>query len=286
MLLTPTRVTLHWLRVGHCRHPEWVTLRGGRWGAIQFPALCALIIHPSLGPVLYDTGYSDHFDDETRSFPNKLYRWLTPVQLPAEERLSVQLARRGVRMDDIERVLISHLHADHVAGLRDLPRARFTALNDDVTTNIGRTGLSAVRRAFLPGLLPTDFLARLDLADECPVVDLGPQWAPFDRGYDLLGDQSVIGIRLPGHSAAQLGLVLWDQTGRPVLLAADACWSTRAWHDNRMPSPVARLMLHDWARYRETLSGLHTLGTRSPDLRILPSHCSAAWTAFQATGDA
>ena len=276
-------MTLHWLKVGHCRHPEWVTLRGGRWGATIFPALSALIIHPSLGPVLYDTGYADRFEEETREFPNRLYRLITPVHLPPEERLSVQLARFGVRMEHVERVLISHFHADHVAGLRDLPRARFTALRDDVTSNVGLAGFGAVRRGFLPGMLPVDFQSRLDLADDLPFVDLGAEWAPFNRGYDLLGDRSVIGIPLPGHSAAQLGALLCDQDGRPVLLAADACWSTRAWQEQRLPSPFVRSVFHDWARYRQTLAGLHELGTRSPDLRILPSHCSVAWAAYRSS---
>ncbi|MDB4917867.1 MAG: hypothetical protein JWM95_5511 [Gemmatimonadetes bacterium] len=280
MLLTPTRVTLHWLQVGHCRHPEWITLRGGRWGAAKFPSLSALIMHPSHGPILYDTGYADHFEKETRAFPYKLYRLTTPAALPAEERLGAQLAQRGVALDTIARVFISHLHADHVAGLRDLPRARFTALRDDVAGNLGRSGMDAVRRGFLPGLLPPDFRARLDFADDLPVVDLGARWAPFARGYDLLGDRSLIGIPLPGHSPAQLGILLWTEDG-PVLLAADACWSTRAWQECRLPSVLARPLFHDWGQYRRTLAGLHELGTRSPQLRILPSHCETAWASFQ-----
>jgi len=286
VLLTQPPVTVHWLKVGHCRHPEWITLRGGRWRAAQFPSLTALIIHPSLGPVLYDTGYADHFHEETRVFPNKLYRWVTPVSLPAEERLDTQLLRLGVRMGDVSRVLISHFHADHVAGLRDLPNARFTALRDDVVNNLGRTGFGALRRGFLPGTLPTDFGTRLDFADERPVVDLGAQWAPFDRAYDLLGDASVLGIPLPGHSPAQLGALLRDQHGRPVLLAADACWSTRAWREQRLPSALVRPVFHDWNRYRQTLAGLHDIGTRTPSLHILPSHCPAAWAAFQTPTDA
>ena len=97
---------VHWLRVGHCRHPEWVTLRGGRWQPVDFPAHCALIIHPSVGPILYDTGYADHFAAETRTLPNALYRWVTPVQLPAEQQLRSQLRARGVRMEDVARVLV------------------------------------------------------------------------------------------------------------------------------------------------------------------------------------
>jgi glyoxylase-like metal-dependent hydrolase (beta-lactamase superfamily II) len=275
--MTPPRVELHWLRVGRCRHPEWVTLRGGRWGPTDFPAHCALIIHPSFGPVLYDTGYAEHFEHETRGFPNRLYRWATPVQLPAEERLAAQLNRLGVRLDDVQRVLISHLHADHIAGLRDLGRARFVALRADVTASRKQAGWGALRRGFLPGLLPGDFDARLDVADDCAVVDLGPQWDPFDRGYDLLGDRSLIGIPLPGHSPGQLGLAARNADGRPVLLAADACWSTRAWRENRLPSSVARPILHDWAQYRQTLARLHRLGHAWPELLVLPSHCPEAW---------
>jgi len=118
VLLTQPPVTVHWLKVGHCRHPEWITLRGGRWRAAQFPSLTALIIHPSLGPVLYDTGYADHFHEETRVFPNKLYRWVTPVSLPAEERLDAQLSRLGVRMSDVSRVLILPAMGASLTALR------------------------------------------------------------------------------------------------------------------------------------------------------------------------
>lgn len=274
---------VHWLRVGHCRHPEWVTLRGGRWNAVDFPAHCALIIHPSLGPILYDTGYADRFDVETRSLPNALYRWITPMQLPREQRLSAQLSALGVNVEDVNRVLVSHLHADHVAGLRDLPRARFTALREDVLDNIERRGIGAVRRGFLPGLLPDDFSLRLDFADDVRVVDLGAAWAPFTRGYDIVGDGSIIGVPLPGHSAAQLGLLMWNTDGQPVMLVADACWSTRALNENRLPSLVARPMMHNWQRYRATLTDLHALRLHRADLQMLPSHCSVAHAAFIAS---
>lgn len=285
MLLTPPRVEVHWLRVGRCRHPEWVTLQGGRWQPIDFPALCALILHPTIGPVLYDTGYADHFHTETRALPNALYRWITPVTLRPDEHLGAQLRRHGVALADVQRVLVSHFHADHVAGLRDLPQARFTALRDDVAGSLGHRGLSALRRGILPGLLPSDFTERLDIADERPVVSLGPEWAPFSLGYDLLGDRSVIGVPLPGHAPAQMGLVMWRRSGQPVMLVADACWSTRAIRENRLPSMLARPVMHNWARYRSTLTQLHMLQCQQPDLLMLPSHCADAWSAFPPESD-
>lgn len=278
MLLT--RVELHLLRVGRCRHPEWVTLKGGRFAPIDFPAMAALLLHPTAGPILYDTGYAERFREATEPFPERIYRWLTPVRLPAEERLAHQLQRFGLAPEDIQRVLISHLHADHVAGLCDLPQAGFLALRDDVLGSLGRRGWQAVRRGFLPSLLPADFTQRLTLADERPVVELGPAWAPFERGYDLLGDRSLIGIPLPGHSPAQLGVLLRTPAGRPVLLAADSCWSATAWQEGRLPSIVARPLFADWNRYRRTLAGLRELAGRQPDLAIVPSHCAHTLATF------
>lgn len=272
------------MRVGRCRHPEWVTLRGGRFGPIDFPALAALILHPTEGPILYDTGYADHFAEATKTFPERIYRWLTPVQLPEAEKLAAQLRSFGLALGEISRVLISHLHADHVAGLRDLPRARFTALEKDVAGHLGpnaHRGLSALRRGVLPALLPKDFGARLDVADTCPPLDLGPAWAPFPHGYDLIGDKSLIGIPLPGHSPAQLGVLLRTTDDQQILLAADSCWSARAWREQRMPSILARPLFADWADYRTTLAGLKRVATHNPDLAIVPSHCTETFEALR-----
>jgi glyoxylase-like metal-dependent hydrolase (beta-lactamase superfamily II) len=256
-----------------------VTLRGGRLRPISFPALVALILHPTFGPILYDTGYAERFEAATEPFPERLYRWLTPPRLPAEERLGAQLGRLGVRLDDVERVLISHLHADHVAGLRDLPRAAFLALEADVAAQLG-SRWQTLRRGVLPVLLPNDFSARLTLVDHRPRIELGPDWAPFEHGYDLLGDSSLIGVQLPGHSPAQLGVLLRTTDDRPVLLAADSCWSSRALRERLLPSIVARPLFADWAAYRRTFDGLRQVADRLPDLQIIPSHCAASIAAF------
>lgn len=278
--MTTTRVRVHLLSVGRCRHPEWITLRGGRWTSAEFPALAALILHPRHGALLYDTGYATHFASATAHFPERLYRWITPVELPHAQTLAVQLAAHGLAPGDIARVLISHMHADHIAGLRDLPRARFSALRDEVTAlrRLGR--LRGLTRAVLPALLPEDFGARLDVADDAPVRALGPHWQPFSHGFDLLGDGSLLGVPLPGHSSAQMGVLLHDEDDRPLLLAADACWSARAWREQRLPSLFARPLMHDWRAYRATLAGLLAVAQRQPELLIVPSHCVETIAAY------
>lgn len=282
-----TRVRLHLLTVGRCRHPEWVTIRGGGLRPIEFPALAALIVHPTIGPILYDTGYADRFETATQPFPERFYRWITPPSLPCEEQLLTQLAGLGVSASDVSCVLVSHLHADHVAGLRDLPSSRFSALEADVAACLHGSRVSRLMHGMLPALLPDDFMSRLDLVDARPIVDLGPLWAPFARAYDLVGDGSLLGVPLPGHAPAQLGVLLRTEDDREVLLAADACWSARAVREQRRPSRIAGLVFDDWTRYCATLAGLGAVASRQPGLTIVPSHCAtsiAAWQAEHARG--
>ena len=279
---TAPRLSIDFLAVGECRHCERITLRGGSLRPATFPSICALITHPSEGAILYDTGYSPRFIEATRPFPERLYRWVTPVRLAESQHLQRQLANRGLRIDDIRICLISHFHADHIGGLRDLPRARFFALRADVVAFAASGRVASLMKGFLPALLPDDFPARLSFADDRPLLSLGKAWSGFGGGFDLFGDGSLLAIPLPGHAAGHMGLLLRDQDDREVFLCADACWSERAWRELRYPSCLARPVMHDWPRYRETLQKLHRLGTDHAELAILPSHCLASLNAYRA----
>src|SRR5512133_1684393 len=106
---------------GFCTCPEHMAIQGGRWAHIRFPAMFALFEHPRFGAMLFDTGYSYRFFDETRRFPNRLYRLMPPVTLHEEQLAVNQLAALNLRPGDITRVFISHFHADHIAALGDFP---------------------------------------------------------------------------------------------------------------------------------------------------------------------
>ncbi|HEX5393178.1 MAG TPA: MBL fold metallo-hydrolase [Rhodocyclaceae bacterium] len=278
-----TTVELHLLRVGACRHLECMAARGGRWESVEFPALCGLIRHPKRGWLLYDTGYAEHFFTATTHWPERLYRTALPVKLPEAEILKTQLASLGVTPADIGTVIVSHYHGDHIAGLRDFPNAHFIALNSDTKhfTALAGQRWRATLGGHLPGLLPDDFLHRVTTADTCPKRDL-PNWlAPFETGFDLLDDGSLLGVPLPGHSHGQLGLFIPDTGGRSTFLVADACWSLPALRDGRMPSRLALFINAERKRFIDTFNGLSAIARRETTVAILPSHCTAAWQEFR-----
>lgn len=278
-----TRVSMEYLRVGQCRHLECIAARGGDWKMIEFPSLCGLIKHPDHGCILFDTGYADHFHERTQSFPENLYRLALPVSLPHEQKLLSQLKARGVSPEDISLVIVSHYHGDHIAGLRDFPNARFIASredSDDIAQLLGKP-FRATLQGKLPTLLPEDYFQRLDYVERFSFSKL-PQWMkPFDEGFDLLGDGSLIAIRLPGHSAGQIGLFIPDADGRPVFLVADACWSLEACQQARLPSVLAGLAISDNTAYAKTFNSIGVLASREEAIAVLPSHCVGSWNKFQ-----
>src|SRR5215470_3811643 len=114
-----THVICHILDTGHCLAHESLLMRGGRRQQVACHSLAALIQHPRQGWGLWDTGYAPRLEDETARWPFRLYRWATPLRLRPELALAAQLPRWELTPADIRWIILSHLHADHIAGLHD-----------------------------------------------------------------------------------------------------------------------------------------------------------------------
>lgn len=270
---------IDYFRVGSCCHPEWVTLRGGSLKPVSFPALAVLIQHPQHGCFLFDTGYSQRFYEATQPFPQRFYRWITPVQYAAQDDIVLQLAKKGIAPSEIKGIFISHFHADHVAALMDFPNAQYLALKDSYDAVQPHKGFSALRRGFLPQLLPADFGQRYKTIESmAPQTILPKKMRPFQHGWDVFGDGSVYAIALPGHARGQMGL--WLNGDEDVFLAADACWSTRAFQEEIPPSWLSFLIHDKRSTYLKTLSELHQLSQLNPDVVIMPSHCATVLSRY------
>jgi len=277
------RIGFHWLRAGHCRHPECVVQRGGRCRVVDYPSLVGLLLHPTRGPMLFDTGHHERFLEATRPFPERFYRWVTPVGLD-DAPLLEQLERLGIGARDIGHIFVSHLHADHIAGLLDFPGARLHAMRAEWDDMRRRGRIGALRHGFLRALLPPDMEPRLRFAEDSARIDLQGALGSVGgstSGFDLLGDGSILGIPLPGHTAGQMGLAFETPGGRRVLLLADACWSLPALTLNQPPTWLATGIFADRRAYRDTFHGLQSLQRSDRELLMLPSHCSASWEAIR-----
>lgn len=256
---------------GFCRQLEAFSIRGGRFRMIQFPSMMALLEHPDQGALLFDTGYTRRFFSATSKLPYALYRWITPVTLHEESTAKAFLKRRGIPPDSLKHVFLSHFHADHMGGLCDFKNATIHCTREGYDSVKDRTGFSALRHAYLPELLPSDFPSRARFL-EGKTVPLDDTWRPFTEGWDLFGDRSLIAVSLPGHAIGQVGLAFQDHDGKPVFLVSDACWSREAFRQNLPPALLGWVPQAQRKAYRRTLESLHELHRRNPAITIIPTH--------------
>jgi glyoxylase-like metal-dependent hydrolase (beta-lactamase superfamily II) len=262
---------LHILDTGYCLASEHHILRGGARRTVACHALVALLHHSQHGWLLWDTGYAPRLIEVTRSFPYRFYRWLTPLAIDPQEAAVAQIARFGLRPEDISTIVLSHFHADHIAGLRDYPAARFVASAAAYQDVEQLDGLAALRRGFIPALLPADFATRARL-----IADFnGPALPGLDATHDLFGDSSLLLVELPGHARGQIGLLAETARGS-VFFVADGAWQRRAIVEQGPPHPITHSIVADVAAMHATLAGLREFSLARPDVIIMPSHCPEA----------
>jgi glyoxylase-like metal-dependent hydrolase (beta-lactamase superfamily II) len=268
-----TEVQVTALRAGHCLHPQAMSIRGGSWRPMEFPSLSMLLVHPTQGPILFDTGYDPAFMQATHPFPERLYRWLTPVTLADGEQVASQIVRLGFHPREVRHLVLSHFHADHMAGTHAFPNAAIHCARAGLEAACGASRWSAVRRGFLTSLIPADMHTRARFFEDGRKVALSTAFAPFAEGVDILGDGSLAAVELPGHCPGHWGLAVRDSAHGDHFMVADAAWSLDAIRRN-MPAPaLSSGFLGNTSKTRETLRMLNELSLRNQDMRITPCHC-------------
>ena len=248
-------------RVGHCTHPSCMVLKGSGLASRCFPSR-AYLIDTRAGLYLWDTGYAEHFRAATSKGVYRMYAWVTPIFFDENESLQGQLRAHGVAPGDIHTLLLSHFHADHIAGLRDFPGARLMASKTGWDAVRGLSGVAAVRQAFVPELLPADMSDRLAFVESVPETALPAALLPFTHGRDVSGTGEIYIVDLPGHAIGHLGAFVLQEGGW-TLLASDAAWVPESFQQLRGPSELSFIIQHKRAPYYATLNRLHQLHRRA-----------------------
>lgn len=196
---------------------------------VTLPVAAYLIEHPR-GLILVDTGWcrdispAGVYDGKAvdRVLPKHLAAFYRPW-LPEGMAVHEQLAARGLRPEDLDYVLLTHLDPDHVAGLKHVRAARRIILPEDEYFWACR----AVFKARQPWSLWFDQ----------PIERIHYRGSPLGThrwAIDVLGDESVMLVNLPGHTDG-MAAVLLRSGGRFAILAADAAFSPRNWREGVIP---------------------------------------------------
>lgn len=241
---------------------------------LSFEALWALIEHPSLGKIVLDTGYTHRFFEATRPFPNRFYRWMTPVYYQDSDAAISQLNEIGIKAEDIDHLLISHFHGDHVGGLKDFPDIPIWCSQAALKHVLSKNSWTGVFNGILTSLLPEDLEKRARHPEiEGKAEKIGPfntwKWA-----------EDIWFVDLPGHCRGQMGLFLRNTNMGDVMLSIDATWSSKAFRERVYPPVTVALVMDDYTQIKKTIDNLHDFHLSHPEVKILPTHCSEVAEAY------
>jgi glyoxylase-like metal-dependent hydrolase (beta-lactamase superfamily II) len=76
--------------------------------------VAAVIEHPVVGPILFDSGCAQHAEEE---WPEQAWDLFPLTRYEDEHHLDRALNAAGYGVDEIKAVVMSHLHLDHAGGL-------------------------------------------------------------------------------------------------------------------------------------------------------------------------
>jgi len=265
-------------KAGYCTGPGKIADKSMSMGKIEFPAPFALIKHPRKGLILFDTGYHPRFHDCTGSYPERFFAMSTPCFVSEAE--SAKSILEGIDIDpsSIEHIVLSHLHADHVAGVLDFSDARFYSDNRgwQFLKNAGR--FSRIKKGYLADLLPDNFEERSTFVSDYPIAvsSLLQCSAPSAELWanDLFDDGLIYVVNLPGHARGHTGL-LCRLEKRWLFLLADACWLQKNLVSGHEPHTLAALIFDNKTEFSVTLKSLkHYFENAVDKVDFVPAHCS------------
>jgi N-acyl homoserine lactone hydrolase len=247
--------------------PTWLwVLTSRRWTA-PLPINVYVIEHRD-GLVLFDTGQDRASITDPTYFPSgpllgALFS-MAKFEMAAEETLTVQLHGLGYRAGDVKMVVLSHLHRDHIGGLREVTQAQLLISRAEWDT-LSRSWpeLAGIMRRHiqLPGL-------RWRQIEPAPLND--PALAPFDVGHDLFSDGSLVMVPTPGHTAGSISLIVRRADKPTLALVGDLTYAAPLLEREHMPGVGNRPLL------RHSSAMMNQLRAATPGLVVLPTHDPAA----------
>lgn len=270
-----TEIKLSFYASGYCEaHARIVDPIHGK-GKTKFHAVWALIQIHNVGNVLFDTGYSDEFNTATQSFPNRFYRWATPMKLNENHKAKNILKEQGIDSTDINYVIISHFHADHISALVDFQNAKFICSELAYQQVQELSGVKAVSKGIIHKLIPPDFGERVEfieqIADKKSVNKYGI------TEFSFFGLKNLKILLLPGHAKGMLGFH-FTNPGKNILFATDASWDLNCYRNGILPSKVVKLFFDSWNDFVTTIEKLKSMEKAEEGITILFTHCPKTLT--------
>lgn len=149
--------------------------------------------------ILIDTGETHSIYDTGYLPDGGTYHKAVETKITREEEIDHQLKSLGFHTDDIDTVVLTHLHGDHIGGIKYFPHSTFYVSKTEYELATSKKG---AKSGYFTKNWPSWFVPTLVTYED------GPNGA-FDR-CQKLDDLPITIVPTPGHSAGHQSVILHD----------------------------------------------------------------------------
>jgi N-acyl homoserine lactone hydrolase len=227
---------------------------------IKVPVGFFVVLHPK-GNVLFDTGNNDKIITDP-SYWGPAFQRLSPVNTP-DMAIDAQLAKIGLKPDDITYVVVSHLHLDHGGNVAKFPNSTLVVQKDEIRTAFWPE--PGMARGYIPGDVAP---LRSDVGEAMPNKY---KMIQLHGDMDIFGDNSVVVKRWVGHTpGSQMMVVRLPKTGT-IILTGDNAYFRENVEKNILPNvvlaydPPGILRAYEWIRLMQATEQADFFSAHDPD---------------------
>ncbi|MDZ4790327.1 MAG: N-acyl homoserine lactonase family protein [Hyphomicrobiales bacterium] len=202
------------------------------------------------GVIVVDTGSAAHLQSLPKWHP--YFRFAVQFDIEPEQEIGPQLRSLGIRSRDVRKVVLTHLHIDHDAGLRHFPDSAIFAHSGEIRRASGLRGR-------ILGYLPARWSKWFDPQ---PLEFEARPLGPFARSRQITSSGDVISVPTPGHTPNHISVVVLDGE-KAIFLAGDASYTERHMLDMRIDGVSA-----DETIAMKTLSHIRDLTWHRPTVYL------------------
>lgn len=173
------------------------------------------------GVILVDTGSAATLRTLPRWHP--YFRYAVHFDIEPEQEAGPQLRALGIGPRDVRRVVMTHMHIDHDAGLGYFPNSAVLASSGEIARAAGVAGRI---RGYLPQRWP-------DWFDPQPLNFVAQPYGPFAHSRRLTARGDIIAVPTRGHTPDHLSVIVEDGDAS-IFLAGDASYTEHNMVDGRI----------------------------------------------------
>jgi glyoxylase-like metal-dependent hydrolase (beta-lactamase superfamily II) len=203
--------------LGHIKTKKDLVVRTDNKEEVFYsPMLSVLFQHPTLGNILYDTGNNETGDANYGMHAKEVY--------PVGEVITIKerLGEIGLTVNDIDRIIISHLHMDHTGGLLYFANTKAAANGVIINEDDGKQAFYTVYTSEDPGAYVKQNI--------CDIPGL--TYAPMNEELKLADDLILFTQRC--HTPGVIGILAKTKNNGNFIFTSDAIY-TKESYENLTP---------------------------------------------------